>query len=62
MNFYGKVGASMSRVTCSSCGATLDSRSMQNCPECSGYVCPDCAKLYDGFCDACYEQSSMDFE
>ncbi|MGI6707083.1 MAG: hypothetical protein ACOX6S_12945 [Clostridia bacterium] len=52
----------MSRVTCSSCGGTLDSRTMQNCLDCGSYVCPECSKMYNGFCEECYDMISTEFD
>lgn len=61
-NYKEKGGIILSKVSCSVCNTTLDSRTMQNCPDCSGYVCPECTKLYNGYCEECFDESSNDFE
>lgn len=53
----------MARVTCSVCGANVDSKTIHNCPECNSYVCPKCYKLYNGYCKDCFDDyDSNDIE
>jgi hypothetical protein len=45
----------MAKATCCMCKGSHDTRSMTTCPECGGYLCNDCSRIYNGFCDACYD-------
>lgn len=51
----GKEGCKMAKATCCMCKGSHDTRSMTTCPECGGYLCNDCSRIYNGFCDACYD-------
>lgn len=45
----------MSKVTCSVCHASLDSRMMSVCGECHSYMCQKCGAQFGDHCPECAE-------
>ena len=43
----------MTRVICSSCGKPAELKEMGTCPSCSQYLCRDCERHFDGYCQHC---------
>jgi hypothetical protein len=54
-----KGGMMMSKMNCSCCSNTAESRAMLNCKACNSYMCKDCYDINSGYCDDCQQSMEM---
>ena len=59
MSITKKEGTTMSKINCSGCKKTMESRSMQHCKGCNAYMCQDCYDLNSGYCSDCQNSLEM---
>lgn len=52
----------MQKINCSICGYSSDEETTVVCPECNKYICEECSYLYNGYCDNCYKEVTLDFD
>jgi len=49
------------KVKCVVCGYPTDEDLVAQCPGCNNYVCDECADIYDGYCQNCFNKAREDY-